>query len=110
VASNTRNTEHSQETQQAIDAGDGYQVRKISDRTFQMHEGGKIQTTSKVNLRNSEDLSRAYTPGVARVCSAIAQDVHRARELTIKRNTIAVVTDGTAVLGEYSTMPVEEQN
>src|SRR5699024_1339544 len=99
VACNTRNKEHSQEIQQAIDAVDGYQVRKISDRTFQMHQGGKIQTTSKVNLRNSEDLSRAYTPGVARVCSAIAQDVHRARELTIKRNTIAVVTDGTAVLG-----------
>ena len=64
-----------------------------------MHIGGKIEVTSKVPLRNRDDLSRAYTPGVARVCEAIAKNPADARRLTIKRNTVAVVTDGTAVLG-----------
>ena len=64
-----------------------------------MHLGGKIEVTSKVPLRNRDDLSRAYTPGVARVCLAIAANPDDARRLTIKRNTVAVVTDGTAVLG-----------
>ena len=78
-----------------------------------MHQGGKLQTVSKVHVRNRDDLSRAYTPGVARVCKAIATDPVRARELTIKRNTIAVVTDGTAVLGlgdigPAAAMPVME--
>jgi malate dehydrogenase (oxaloacetate-decarboxylating) len=74
-------------------------VRKVSDRTFLMHLGGKIEVTSKVSLRNRDDLSRAYTPGVARVCLAIAANPEDARRLTIKRNTVAVVTDGSAVLG-----------
>src|SRR5699024_3498745 len=85
---------------EAIEAAeDGFEVLGVSDRTFHMHRGGKLQTTSKVNLRNRDDLSRAYTPGVARICAAIHKDRERARELTIKQNTIAVVTDGTAVLG-----------
>ena len=71
----------------------------MSDRTFLVHIGGKIEVTSKVPLRNRDDLSRAYTPGVARVCMAIAKNPADARRLTIKRNTVAVVTDGTAVLG-----------
>ena len=74
-------------------------VRKVSDRTFLLHLGGKIEVTPKVPLKHRDDLSRAYTPGVARVCLAIAENPDDARRLTIKRNTVAVVTDGSAVLG-----------
>ncbi len=83
----------------ALTALDGVEVRKVSDRTFLLHLGGKIEVTSKVSLRNRDELSRAYTPGVARVCLAIAANPDDARRLTIKRNTVAVVTDGSAVLG-----------
>ncbi len=88
-------------------------VRKVSDRTFLMHLGGKLEVHSKVSLRNRDDLSRAYTPGVARVCQAIAANPADARRLTIKRNTVAVVTDGSAVLGlgnlgAAAAMPVME--
>ncbi|TQS44896.1 NAD-dependent malic enzyme [Cryptosporangium phraense] len=78
---------------------DEVEVRKVSDRTFLLHLGGKIEVTPKVNLRTRDELSRAYTPGVARVCRAIAENPDDARRLTIKRNTVAVVTDGSAVLG-----------
>ena len=74
-------------------------VRKVSDRTFLLHLGGKIEIQSKVPLKTRDDLSRAYTPGVARISQAIAADKSNARRLTIKRNTVAVVTDGSAVLG-----------
>jgi malate dehydrogenase (oxaloacetate-decarboxylating) len=74
-------------------------VRKVSDRTFLLHLGGKIEVSSKVPLKTRDDLSRAYTPGVARISQAIAKDPSDLRRLTIKRNTVAVVTDGTAVLG-----------
>ncbi|MTA25044.1 MAG: NAD-dependent malic enzyme, partial [Actinobacteria bacterium] len=74
-------------------------VRKVSDRTFLLHLGGKIEIQSKVPLKTRDDLSRAYTPGVARISQAIAADKSDARRLTIKRNTVAVVTDGSAVLG-----------
>ncbi len=77
----------------------GVQVGKVSDRVFLLHIGGKIEINSKVPLRNRDDLSMAYTPGVARVCRAIAKRPEDVRRLTIKRNTIAVVTDGSAVLG-----------
>ncbi|HET8600658.1 MAG TPA: NADP-dependent malic enzyme, partial [Segeticoccus sp.] len=70
-----------------------------SDRTFLVHLGGKLQVESKVPIRNRDDLSLIYTPGVARVCMAIAENPSDARRLTIKRNTVAVVTDGSAVLG-----------
>jgi malate dehydrogenase (oxaloacetate-decarboxylating) len=83
----------------AIGAVAGIEVRKVSDRTFLMHLGGKLEVCSKVSLRNRDDLSRAYTPGVARICQAIAANPADARRLTIKRNTVAVVTDGSAVLG-----------
>jgi malate dehydrogenase (oxaloacetate-decarboxylating) len=74
-------------------------VRKVSDRTFLLHLGGKIGVSSKVPLKTRDDLSRAYTPGVARISQAIAKDPSDLRRLTIKRNTVAVVTDGSAVLG-----------
>ena len=88
-------------------------MRKVSDRTFLLHLGGKIEVVPKVPLKHRDDLSRAYTPGVARVCLAIAKNPADARRLTIKRNTVAVVTDGTAVLGlgdigPAAAMPVME--
>ena len=77
----------------------GAVVRKVSDQTFLLHLGGKIEVNPKVPLKHRDDLSRAYTPGVARICLAIAEHPEDARRLTIKRNTVAVVTDGSAVLG-----------
>src|SRR6185437_55677 len=72
---------------------------KVSDRTFLLHLGGKIEVHPKIALRTRDELSRAYTPGVARVCLAIAEHPDDARRLTIKPNTVAAVTDGSAVLG-----------
>src|SRR6266496_5532576 len=77
----------------------GTRIVNVSDRTFLMHLGGKIEIKSKVPIRTRDDLSMAYTPGVARVCLAIKDDPGRAFTLTMKQNTVAVVTDGTAVLG-----------
>ncbi|WP_374209492.1 NADP-dependent malic enzyme [Klenkia sp. PcliD-1-E] len=74
-------------------------VRKVSDRTFLLHLGGKIEVGSKVPLKTRDDLSMAYTPGVARVCLALADHPEDVRRLTIKGNAVAVVTDGSAVLG-----------
>jgi len=78
---------------------EGVAVHKVSDRTFLMHLGGTIEMASKHPIRNRDDLSMAYTPGVARVCQAIAANPEDARRLTVKRNSVAVVTDGSAVLG-----------
>jgi malate dehydrogenase (oxaloacetate-decarboxylating) len=91
--------EHALRITDALGALDGIVLGKVSDRTFLLHLGGKIEMQSKVPLRNRDDLSMAYTPGVARVCMAIAENPEDARRLTIKRNSIAVVTDGSAVLG-----------
>ena len=99
ITCNTSDEAHAARVSDAVDALDGVEVRKVSDRTFLMHLGGKLSVEPKVELRNRDDLSRAYTPGVARVCLAIAKNPEDARRLTIKRNTVAVVTDGTAVLG-----------
>jgi malate dehydrogenase (oxaloacetate-decarboxylating) len=99
ISLNALSEDHAAGATAALNALPGVHVRKVSDRTFLMHLGGKIEVTSKVALRNREDLSRAYTPGVARVCQAIAAHPEDARRLTIKRNTVAVVTDGSAVLG-----------
>ena len=91
--------DHANTITNAISSQPGLTVRKVSDRTFLLHLGGKIQIQSKVPLKTRDDLSRAYTPGVARICQAIVDDPADARRLTIKRNTVAVVTDGSAVLG-----------
>ncbi len=99
VSCNASDVAHSESITQAIAALDGFSVRKVSDRTFLLHLGGKIEVNPKVALKHRDDLSRAYTPGVARVCLAIAENPADARRLTIKRNTVAVVTDGSAVLG-----------
>ena len=99
VTCDTVDAEHSEEVVEALNALEGVTVLKMSDSTFLMHLGGKIEVTPKVALKTRRDLSRAYTPGVARVCLAIAANPADARRLTIKRNTVAVVTDGTAVLG-----------
>jgi malate dehydrogenase (oxaloacetate-decarboxylating) len=108
-----RDTEHAEEIVQALSAIDGVVLSKVSDRTFLLHLGGKIETNVKVPLRNRDDLSMAYTPGVARVSLAIAANPDDARRLTVKRNSVAVVTDGSAVLGignvgPYAAMPVME--
>jgi malate dehydrogenase (oxaloacetate-decarboxylating) len=90
---------HADRITAALSASPILKVRKVSDRTFLLHLGGKLEVQSKVPLKTRDDLSRAYTPGVARICQAIAADPSDARRLTIKRNTVAVVTDGSAVLG-----------
>ena len=91
--------DHTERIVTTLDALPGVRVAKVSDSTFLMHLGGKIEINTKAPIKNRRDLSRAYTPGVARVCEAIAKRPQDARRLTIKRNTVAVVTDGTAVLG-----------
>src|SRR5712671_2440611 len=98
-------------TVNASDSDHGKQI--VDDRTFLLHLGGKIEVTPKSPIRARDDLSMAYTPGVARVCLAIADAPERAWSLTIKRNTVAVVSDGTAVLGlgdigPEAAMPVME--
>ena len=90
---------HTGEITRALEAVPGVVLRRVSDRTFLLHLGGKIEVASKVPLRTRDDLSMAYTPGVARVCLALVERPEDARRLTIKRNSIAVVTDGSAVLG-----------
>src|SRR6476469_7414912 len=99
VTCNASDADHADRITEQIAAVPGVTVRKVSDRTFLMHLGGKLEVNPKVPLRHRDDLSRAYTPGVARVCQAIAKNPDDARRLTIKRNTVAVVTDGSAVLG-----------
>src|SRR4249919_1990121 len=99
VTCNTTDDEHAKAITAVLARLPGFEVRKVSDRTFLMHLGGKIRVEPKVSLRTRDDLSRAYTPGVARVCLAIAENPEDARRLTIKRNTVAVVSDGSAVLG-----------
>ncbi|MHB9132538.1 MAG: malic enzyme-like NAD(P)-binding protein [Armatimonadota bacterium] len=107
------NTTHEHKIADAVRALPGVNVEQIEDCTFAMHDGGKISVTSKAPLRTRADLSMAYTPGVARVCMAVHDDPLRAYSLTIKRNTVAVVSDGTAVLGlgdigPEAAMPVME--
>jgi malate dehydrogenase (oxaloacetate-decarboxylating) len=99
ITINSRDSDHGQQIVNRLKRVAGVRVVNTSDRTFLMHLGGKIEIRNKVPLRTRDDLSMAYTPGVARVCMAIREDRQRAFALTIKQNTVAVVTDGTAVLG-----------
>lgn len=110
---NASSEKHDEEILAALADIDGVEVVNVSDRTFLMHLGGKIEITSKMPLKTRSDLSMAYTPGVARVCEAIAKDPEKAFNLTIKKNTVAVISDGTAVLGlgdigPAAAMPVME--
>jgi malate dehydrogenase (oxaloacetate-decarboxylating) len=113
ITVNASSEQHDKEIVEAISQIDGVEVVNTSDRTFLMHLGGKIETVSKMPLKTRADLSMAYTPGVARVCEAIHKDPEKAFTLTIKKNTVAVVSDGTAVLGlgdigPAAAMPVME--
>ncbi len=94
-----RSEAHQAEILTAIGGLDGIDVLGWDDRTFTMHQGGKIEVLPLARVGDRDDLSMAYTPGVARVCNAIAADRSRVHDLTIKKNTVAIVTDGTAVLG-----------
>ncbi len=113
ITVNAASEKHDEEIVQSLENIDGVEIVNISDRTFLMHLGGKIETVSKMPLKTRADLSMAYTPGVARVCEAIARDPEKAFTLTIKKNTVAVISDGTAVLGlgdigPAAAMPVME--
>ena len=104
---------HVDEICEAVDGLEGIKVISAVDRTFKIHEGGKLETISRIPLRDADDLSMAYTPGVARVCMAIHEDEAASHELTIRKNTVAIVSDGTAVLGlgdigPEAAMPVME--
>ena len=91
--------EHNEEIVQAVKALPDIKVIDVYDRTFNLHRGGKISVISKISLKRQSDLAMAYTPGVARICTAIANDPEQVYNLTIKQNTVAIVTDGSAVLG-----------
>ncbi len=113
ITVNARDSEHGQRIIEVVGSLPDVKVVNVSDRTFLMHLGGKVEVRSKSQIRTRDDLSMVYTPGVARVCRAIHQDPERAFNLTIKRNTVAVVSDGTAVLGlgdigPRAAMPVME--
>ena len=107
------NAAHAEAVSHAVGYLDGVTVERVSDRTFLMHVGGKIEVTGRVPVKTRDDLSMAYTPGVARVSLAIHEDIAKAWSLTIKGNTVAVISDGSAVLGlgdigPEAAMPVME--
>ena len=113
VTVDASDSEHLERIVESVRRVEGIEVEHVSDRTFLMHLGGKIEMQSKVPVKTRDDLSMAYTPGVARVCQAIAADRELAWNLTSKQNTVAVVSDGTAVLGlgdigPEAAMPVME--
>lgn len=99
ITINARSDEHAHDIVESVREVEGVRVVNVSDRTFLMHLGGKLDIESKSPIRTRDQLSMAYTPGVARVSEAIHEDPMDAHRLTIKSNTVAVVTDGTAVLG-----------
>ncbi|MDA8079706.1 MAG: NAD-dependent malic enzyme [Nitrospiraceae bacterium] len=113
VTVNARDEEHEKRIAKAIREIDGVKVQRVMDRTFSAHQGGKIELHSKMPVRDSNDLSKIYTPGVARVCMAIHDHNDLAYRYTVKGNSVAIVTDGTAVLGlgdigPSAAMPVME--
>src|SRR6478735_4752902 len=113
VVVNCRSEAHQQQVLEAVGEAEGVELLSWQDRTFAMHNGGKIDVVSRTPVGDRDDLSMAYTPGVARVCKAIEAEPELAHELTIKKNTVAIVSDGTAVLGlgdigPLGAMPVME--
>ena len=113
VVVNCSSEAHQQQVLDAVRALSDIELLEWEDRTFALHAGGKIDVVSRIAVNDRDDLSMAYTPGVARVCTAIEKDQHLAHELTIRKNTVAIVSDGTAVLGlgdigPYGAMPVME--
>ena len=113
ITINARDSEHGYQIAEAVKESPEVRVLNFSDRTFLAHLGGKIEVKPKMSVRSRDALSMVYTPGVARVCQAVADDPQQAYSLTVKRNTIAVVSDGTAVLGlgdvgPEAAMPVME--
>ncbi|MEA5580632.1 malic enzyme-like NAD(P)-binding protein [Nodularia harveyana UHCC-0300] len=92
-------TEHAETIVQAVKELPDIKLISVYDRTFNLHRGGKISITSRIPLNSVSDLAMAYTPGVGRICTAIAQDPEQVYHLTIKQNTVAIITDGSAVLG-----------
>ncbi len=113
ITVSARDAKHSREIVEAVRQIEGIKVKYVSDRVFLLHIGGKISIKNKVPVDTRDTLSMAYTPGVARVCKAIARDKSNAQSLTIKQNSVAVVTDGSAVLGlgnigPEAAMPVME--
>jgi malate dehydrogenase (oxaloacetate-decarboxylating) len=113
ITVNTRDEEHTVQIVEAVRKIPEVQVVHLSDRTFLLHLGGKIEIANRIPIKTRDDLSRVYTPGVARVCQAIQEDKTKAFSLTIKKNSVAVITDGSAVLGlgnigPEAAMPVME--
>ncbi|CAB4995859.1 MAG: NAD-dependent malic enzyme [Actinobacteria bacterium] len=113
IVVNCRSEAHQDQVRGAVEGIEGIEILEFEDRTFHMHEGGKIEVLGLAPVRDIEDLSMAYTPGVARVCLEIAKNPETAHRYTIKRNTVAIVSDGTAVLGlgdigPEAAMPVME--
>ncbi len=99
VVVNCTSEAHQDQVRGAVEGVEGIEILEFEDRTFKMHEGGKIEVLPLAPVRDVEDLSMAYTPGVARVCMEIAKNPASAHRYTIKKNTVAIVSDGTAVLG-----------
>ncbi|MEL6137275.1 MAG: NAD-dependent malic enzyme [Cyanobacteria bacterium J06628_6] len=99
ISVDAASADHAESIVQALRRQDAVEVMATTDRTFALHAGGKIRVEAKIGLRSQDDLAMAYTPGVGRVCSEIAQHPDRVYDLTIKANTVAIVTDGSAVLG-----------
>ncbi len=113
IVVSARNVEHCQQIVERVRAIPDVTVLRADDRTFLLHQGGKIEVTLKTPIQTRDDLSMVYTPGVARVCRAIETDPDASFRLTIRRNTVAVVSDGSAVLGlgnigPKAAMPVME--
>ncbi|HEY9852287.1 MAG TPA: malic enzyme-like NAD(P)-binding protein [Leptolyngbyaceae cyanobacterium] len=113
ISIDAASSDHAEQIVQAVKAVPEIKIIEIYDRTFNLHRGGKITVNSKIPLKSQADLAMAYTPGVGRICTAIAQDPGQVHTLTIKQNTVAIVTDGSAVLGlgnlgPYGGLPVME--
>ncbi len=113
ITVNARDEEHEKEIARSVKNIQGVKIIRVMDRTFFAHQGGKIEIHNKMPLRNRDDLSKVYTPGVARICLDIHENKSHAYRYTIKGNSVAVVTDGTAVLGlgdigPEASMPVME--